>query len=370
MRRVLVTGGAGFLGTNFVHHWLARHGEDRVVVFDALTYAGNRDSLAAAEDNPNFRFVHGDLRDAGAVEATMRDEAIDLVVHFAAETHVDRSIRDADDFVTTNVVGTHNLLRAAKALWLDGPPPDAAATPRLHHVSTDEVYGALGAGDPGFTEASAYAPNSPYAASKAAADHLVRAYHRTYGLPTTISNCSNCFGPYQHPEKLIPLVILNLLDGKPVPIYGDGGHIRDWLHAGDHCRGVELTIERGATGETYNLGGGNERPNLETVQRLCSLIDEAFAADPALAERFPSAPAGKGESSEGLITFVADRPGHDRRYAIDSTKARTELGFESERDLTGALRETITWYLDHEDWWRALMDEPYQAWIARHYGDV
>ena len=369
MRRVLVTGGAGFLGTNFVHHWLARHGEDRVVVFDALTYAGNRDSLAAAEDNPNFRFVHGDLRDAGAVEATMRDEAIDLVVHFAAETHVDRSIRDADAFVTTNVVGTHNLLRAARALWLDGAGGDGPNEPRFHHVSTDEVYGALGPDEPGFTEVTAYAPNSPYAASKAAADHLVRAYHHTYGLPATISNCANCFGPYQYPEKLIPLTIIQLLEGRPVPLYGDGSQVRDWLHAADHCRGVELVIERGVPGETYNLGGVNERPNLETIETLCALVDEAFAADPALGERFPAAPAAKGEESASLIAFVADRPGHDRHYAIDAAKAHAELGFAPEADFESGLRATVAWYLTNEPWWRDVMnDEGYRAWMARQYG--
>ena len=366
MRRLLVTGGAGFLGANFTHHWLARHGGDRVVVFDALTYAGNRASLAAAEANPDFRFVEGDIRDASAVEAIMADEAIDTIVHFAAETHVDRSIADAGAFVTTNVVGTHNLLRAARALWLDG---GGANEPRFHHVSTDEVYGALGADEPAFTEATAYAPNSPYAASKAAADHLVRAYHHTYGLPATITNCSNCFGPFQHPEKLVPLAIIHLIEGKPVPLYGDGGQVRDWLHAADHCRGVELAIERGLPGETYNLGGANERPNLETVETLCALVDEAFAADPGLAKRFPAAPAAKGESSAGLIAFVADRPGHDRRYAIDAAKARAELGFEPSHDFDDGLRATVAWYLANQPWWRGVIEnQAYRAWMAEQYG--
>ncbi len=355
MRRVLVTGGAGFLGANFVHYWLERHGDDRVVVLDALTYAGNRESLTVAEANPNFRFVHGDVRDAEAVEAVMREETIDLVVHFAAETHVDRSIRAPDDFVTTNVVGTHNLLWAAKTLWLDAPLAGLATAPRFHHVSTDEVYGALAPGDPGFTEASPYAPNSPYAASKAAADHLVRAYHRTYGLPTTISNCSNNFGRCQFPEKLIPLTVINVLDGKPLPVYGDGRHVRDWLSVDDHCRGIECVLNHGQVGETYNLGAVNERQNIEVVRLVCHLIDEAFAADPNLAKRYPAAPASRSAKSDTLITFVTDRPGHDRRYAIDPTKARTELGFEAQYDFGQALRETVDWYLGNQRWWRAVM---------------
>lgn len=363
---MLITGGAGFLGANFTHHWVARHGGDRVVVFDALTYAGNRSSLAAIEANPNLRFVHGDLRNAEAVEAVMGQERIDLVVHFAAETHVDRSIADADAFVTTNVVGTHNLLRAARALWQERPAGEAA--PRFHHVSTDEVYGALRPDEPAFTEATAYAPSSPYAASKAAADHLVRAYHHTYGLPTTISNCSNCYGPYQYPEKLIPLVIIHLLEGRPLPLYGDGGQVRDWLHAADHCRGVELVIERGVPGETYNLGGANERRNLETVTMLCNLVDEAFAGDPGLARRFPAAPPANGEQSASLITFVPDRPGHDRRYAVDAAKARSELGFAPGVDFSAGLRATVDWYLANEGWWRTILDDDrYRGWVAAQY---
>jgi dTDP-glucose 4,6-dehydratase len=348
MRRVLITGGAGFLGANFVHHWLAGHPDDRVVVLDALTYAGNLANLAGATDRPNFRFVHGDIRDGSAVDSLLVDEAIDLIVHFAAETHVDRSILNADDFITTNVIGTHNLLRAAKDYWLGGATVKESPEPRFHHVSTDEVYGALDAIAPGFTEASPYNPSSPYAASKAAADHLVRAYHLTYGLPVTISNCSNCFGPYQYPEKLIPLSIMNLLGGRPLPVYGDGAQVRDWLHAADHCRGVELAVERGQPGETYNIGGNNEWANLKTVERLCVLVDEAFAADATLASRFPSAPAAQGNMSKSLISFVADRPGHDRRYAIDAGKARAELGFEPRHEFEDGLRETLAWYMANE----------------------
>ena len=247
-------------------------------------------------------------------------------------------------------------------------PPARDIAPRFHHVSTDEVYGALRPEEPAFTEATAYAPNSPYAASKAAADHLVRAYNHTYGLPTTISTCSNCFGPYQYPEKLIPLVILHLLAGRPLPLYGDGGQVRDWLHAADHCRGVELAIERGVPGRTYNLGGANERRNLETVGMLCNLVDAAFAGDPVLARRFPAAAAANGKESASLITFVPDRPGHDRRYAVDAARARRELGFDPAVAFSAGLRETLEWYLANEPWWRAIMDdERYRGWIAAQY---
>ena len=369
MRRLLVTGGAGFIGANFVHYWLRRHAGDRVVVLDGLTYAGNRASLAAAESNPHFHFVQGDVRDTDAVEAVIRTEAIDTVVHFAAESHVDRSIHGPDAFITTNVLGTHTLLKAVKRLWLDEPLSGLAGAPRFHHVSTDEVYGTLMPGDPPFTETTAYAPNSPYAASKAASDHLVRAYHRTYGLPVTISNCCNNYGPYQFPEKLIPLMIINALDGKPLPIYGDGRHIRDWLYSEDHCRGIERVLIRGRVGEAYNLGGENELPNLEIVRLICRLIDEVFGTDPALAERFPVAPPSRGEKSEKLITFVADRPGHDLRYSIDPTKARTELGFRARVKFLSGLGKTLAWYLANEEWWRAVMDGRYRAWRAKHYGD-
>ncbi len=369
MRRLLVTGGAGFIGANFVDYWLRRHAGNRVVVYDSLTYAGNRASLAAAESNPHFRFVQGDIRDADAVEAVLRTEAIDTVVHFAAESHVDRSIHGPDAFITTNVLGTHALLKAVKRLWLDAPLSGLAGAPRFHHVSTDEVYGTLMPGDQPFTETTAYAPNSPYAASKAASDHLVRAYHRTYGLPATISSCSNNYGPYQLPEKLIPLMITKDLDGKPLPIYGDGTHIRDWLYTEDHCRGIERVLIRGRVGETYNLGARNELPNIKIVRLTCRLIDEAFGADPALAERFPAAAPSRGEKSETLITFVADRPGHDLRYAIDPTKARTKLGFRARVKFPSGLGKTVAWYLANEDWWRAVLDGLDRAWTAEHYGD-
>jgi dTDP-glucose 4,6-dehydratase len=352
MARLLVTGGAGFIGANFVHYWLGRHADGRLVVLDALTYAGNRASLARWESDPRFRFVHGDIRDQALVESLLREERIDTLVHFAAESHVDRSIAGPDAFVETNVVGTFRLLEAARAAWLKAP---AGLRPhRFHHVSTDEVYGTLGPQDPAFHENTPYAPNSPYAASKAASDHLVRAYHHTYGLQVTTSNCPNNFGPYQFPEKLIPLLIVNLLGGQPLPIYGDGRNIRDWLHVTDHCRGIECVLERGRVGESYNIGAGNERDNLEVAHLLCQLTDELFRADAALAQRFPQAPPAQGRGCGTLISFVPDRPGHDRRYAVDSGKMARELDFACAVDFEARLRETILWYIENEPWWRAV----------------
>lgn len=360
-RRTLVTGGAGFIGANFVHRCAHRQHE-RVVVFDALTYAGNRGSLAELEARDALRFVHGDVCDRDRVESLLREEAIDTVVHFAAESHVDRSIHGPEAFVRTNIHGTWTLLEAARAVWLagDGRPH------RFHHVSTDEVYGSLGPDDPAFHETTPYRPNSPYAASKAASDHLVRAYHHTYGLEVTTSNCSNNYGPYQFPEKLIPLMIVNLLEGRSLPVYGDGSNVRDWLHVEDHCVGIERVLEAGRPGETYNLGGGNEWRNLDLVRALCDAVDEAFTADDELAERFPEALAVRGESREA-ITFVKDRPGHDRRYAIDGRKAEAELGFRATIGFREGLRATVRWYLDNENWWRAVMDGSYRDWVATQY---
>lgn len=361
--RILVTGGAGFIGVNFVHSWLRDHPGSRVVALDALTYAGNRASLAEAEAQPNFRFVHGDIRDYELVTGLLRDEGIDTLVHFAAESHVDRSIHGPDEFIATNVVGTHVLLKAAKAAWLDGD----GRPHRFHHVSTDEVYGTLRPDDPPFREDTPYAPNSPYAASKAASDHLVRAYHETYGLEVTTSNCSNNYGPYQFPEKLIPLIISNILDGRPLPIYGDGLQIRDWLYVDDHNRGIELVIRQGKAGETYNIGGNNEWTNIEIVRLICRLVDEKFAADEAMANRFPFAPQVSGARAEGLITHVKDRPGHDRRYAIDAGKIAAELGYAPQESFETGIRRTLAWYLAHEDWWRAVMDGSYRQWVALNY---
>lgn len=366
MKRLLITGGAGFIGSNFVHHWLAQHGGDRVVVLDALTYAGNLANLEKVSSRPELRFVHGDIGDTQLVESLLRDEHIDTLVHFAAESHVDRSIHGPDAFITANVLGTHSLLKAARKVWLD---ERKLADHRFHHVSTDEVYGSLGPTDPAFNEATAYAPNSPYSASKAASDHLVRAYHHTYGLNITTSNCSNNYGPYHFPEKLIPLMIVNILEGKPLPIYGDGKNVRDWLHVSDHCRGIELVLQDGRVGEVYNIGGGAEAENLYLVRQLCAIADEAFAKHAELKVRFPNSPAANGRSSAELVTYVKDRPGHDRRYAIDCQKIETELGYRAQMSIDAGLRDTLAWYLANESWWRSVMDGSYRQWLEKHYAE-
>ena len=348
MARLLVTGGAGFIGGNFVHYWNARHPDDTVIVLDALTYAGNRSTLRGANCT---ELVEGDIRDQDLVERLLREHEIATIVHFAAESHVDRSITGPDAFIDTNILGTNTLLKAARKVWLEGD----GKPHRFHHISTDEVFGSLEPEDPAFSETTPYAPNSPYSASKAASDHLVRAYHHTYGLEVTTSNCSNNYGPYQYPEKLIPLFLLNALSGKPLPIYGDGMNVRDWLHVEDHCRGIEACIERGVPGETYNIGGGAELPNLEVIEAICREVDRAFEEIEGLADRYPDAPAARGEKSASLKTFVTDRAGHDRRYAIDETKARAELGYAALDAFDQGLRQTLCWYLDHEDWWRPLL---------------
>jgi dTDP-glucose 4,6-dehydratase len=362
---VLVTGGAGFIGSNFVHFWMRQHPADRVVVLDSLTYAGNRANLAEASGGATFRFVQGDICDDAAVGSLLREEAIDVIVHFAAESHVDRSIVGPDAFIQTNVVGTHSLLKAARAAWLSAASGRAH---RFHHVSTDEVYGSLGPLDPAFTETTPYSPNSPYSASKAASDHLVRAYHHTYGLDVTISNCSNNYGPYHFPEKLIPLTIVNILDGKPLPVYGDGKNVRDWLHVDDHCRGLEAVITAGAAGETYNIGGGAERENIDIVRTLCALVDELFAAQPELRRQFPLASPCAGRRSEELIRFVQDRPGHDRRYAINCDKLRAQLGYEPQVPIEDGLRRTVAWFVANEPWWRQVQSGEYRNWTALQYG--
>jgi dTDP-glucose 4,6-dehydratase len=361
MANLLVTGGAGFIGVNFVRYWRRSFPQDAVVVLDALTYAGNAASLDGVTE---IHFEKGDIRDYDLVVRLLDERAIDTVVHFAAESHVDRSIRGPDAFIDTNVVGTHVLLKAAKAVWLDrgtGRPH------RFHHVSTDEVFGSLASDDPAFSETTRYQPNSPYSASKAASDHLVHAYHHTYGLQVTTSNCSNNYGPYQFPEKLIPLFIINALLGKPLPIYGDGGNVRDWLHVEDHCRGIERILHVGRVGECYNIGGGEELPNLAVIDRICTTLDDIFAVRPDLAKQFPSAPAATGKPSAGLKSYVADRKGHDRRYAIDHAKIQRELGYEPLHDFSRGLHETVQWYLDHEPWWRSVMDGSYRDWLAKNY---
>ena len=346
----VVTGGAGFIGCNFVRHALA-HSDARIVVLDLLTYAGSLENLRGLVDGDRLVFVQGDIGDAETVAAIFRDHRPSAIVNFAAESHVDRSIDTPRPFLDTNVGGTFVLLEAARrhVAALEGPARERF---RFLHVSTDEVYGTLGA-DGLFSEETPYAPNSPYSASKAAADHFVRAWQHTYGLPTLVTNCSNNYGPYQFPEKLIPLMIGNALDGKPLPIYGDGGNVRDWLYVDDHCSGILRVLERGRVGEKYNIGGGNERSNLELVDRLCALLDQMR---PATAN---AALAGKRSYAE-LKTFVADRPGHDRRYAIDATKIRRELAWSPAHDLESGLAATVAWYLDNAAWCKAIQQERYQ----------
>ena len=348
MPDILVTGGAGFIGGNFVHYWAERHPDDALVVLDALTYAGNRSTIAGVEQ---AELVEGDIRDTVLVERLLRDRSISTVVHFAAESHVDRSITGPDAFIDTNILGTNSLLKAARKVWLD---EGSGRAHRFHHISTDEVYGSLGPDDPAFSETTPYAPNSPYSASKASSDHLVRAYHHTYGLEVTTSNCSNNYGPYQYPEKLIPLFLLNALHGRDLPIYGDGMNVRDWLHVEDHCRGIEACLDRGVPGETYNIGGGAELPNMAVIERICEAVDRAFEENPELSSRFPDAPAAKGLATATLRTFVTDRAGHDRRYAIDETRARDELGYVPSHGFEEGLSQTLRWYLDNEEWWRPL----------------
>jgi dTDP-glucose 4,6-dehydratase len=364
MSKILVTGGAGFIGANFVHFWLQRHPGAGVVVLDALTYAGNRANLASVLENPQLTFVKGSITDTAAVEELLRREHIDTVVHFAAESHVDRSIHGPDAFIETNVVGTHAMLKAARKVWIsEGLAPEH----RFHHVSTDEVYGSLGPQDPSFTETTAYAPNSPYSASKAASDHLVRAYHHTFGLKVTTSNCSNNYGPYHFPEKLIPLMIVNILHGRPLPVYGDGRNVRDWLHVSDHCRGIELILQHGRVGEVYNIGGGSECENIQLVRLLCRIADESFAGNSQLRTQYPDAPASRGKPTDSLITYVTDRAGHDRRYAIDCRKIESELGYRAAVTLEAGLRDTFDWYLANTVWWQKVMDGSYRTWIQTNY---
>jgi len=351
MRKILVTGGAGFIGTNFVHYWLGNYPDDLVIVLDALTYAGNIRSLDSCTDNSNFQFVQGNILDQSLVESLLRDNELDTIVHFAAESHVDRSINSPDIFVDTNIVGTHSLLKAARQVWLE---ERVVAEHRFHHVSTDEVYGALGPDDPAFSETTQYAPNSPYSASKAASDHMVRAYLHTFGLQVTTSNCSNNYGPYHFPEKLIPLIITNLLNNQSIPVYGDGLQIRDWLYAEDHARGIDKVLNRGVVGETYNIGGINEWANIDIVNLLCAEIDKRLDSSEELRNRYPDAPVANGGDSKRLIKYVEDRRGHDRRYAINPDKASTELGYRPVESFESGIAKTIDWYLENPQWWEPL----------------
>ncbi len=351
-QKLLITGGAGFIGSNFVHHWCRNYPDDHVMVLDALTYAGNRQNLASLEDRKHFKFVKGDICDRPLIDKLLKEENITTVAHFAAESHVDRSILGPDAFIQTNVIGTFTLLESFRHYWNEQGKPENY---RFLHVSTDEVYGSLETDDPAFSETTAYAPNSPYSASKAGSDHLARAYYHTYNVPTIITNCSNNYGPYHFPEKLIPLMCINILLGKPLPVYGDGQNIRDWLYVGDHCSALETVINKGKPGETYNIGGNNEVKNIDLVTLLCELMDE-------LASELPVKP------SKQLITFVKDRPGHDRRYAIDATKIKIELGWTPQETVKNGLTKTIQWYLNNQDWWQPLLSKEYQEYYQKVYG--
>jgi len=363
MSTLLVTGGAGFIGANFVAYWRRFRPADHVVILDALTYAGNFESVATFCDDNACKFVHGDICDTAKVESLFKTFDFDTVVHFAAESHVDRSIYASQVFTRTNVQGTHTLLDAALATW-----KSSFAGRRFHHISTDEVFGSLAPDDPPFTESSHYDPRSPYAASKAASDFLVRAYAHTHGLPVTITNCSNNYGPYQFPEKLLPLMIVNAVTGQKLPIYGDGGNVRDWLYVEDHCAAIALVLREGRLGETYNVGGGAQMANIELVGLLCDEIDRRFAADNKLAVRFPDCPAAKRKPTRGLMSFVKDRPGHDRRYAICADKLSKELGFRAATALSEGLARTVDWYLGNEAWWRRIQAGAHRDWVKLHYG--
>lgn len=351
---ILVTGGAGFIGSNFVLDWLSQSDES-VVNLDKLTYAGNLENLVSLQGDTRHRFIRGDIGDMALVPRVLAEHQPRTVINFAAESHVDRSIHGPEDFIQTNIVGTFRLLEAVRAYWSGLPEADRAAF-RFLHVSTDEVYGSLAPRDPAFTEVNRYEPNSPYSASKAASDHLVRAYHHTYELPVLTTNCSNNYGPYHFPEKLIPLMIVNALAGKPLPIYGDGQQIRDWLYVKDHCSALRHVLQAGQVGEVYNVGGWNEKPNIEIVQTVCRLLDELR-------------PRANGASYCEQITYVKDRPGHDRRYAIDAHKIERTLGWKPAETFESGIRKTVQWYLDHPDWVQNVQSGAYQDWVAEHYGE-
>jgi len=349
---IIVTGAAGFIGSNFVLNWLNNNNE-KVVALDKLTYAGNLENLKSVESNPNYVFVKGDIGDSKLVAKLLQEYQPRAIVNFAAESHVDRSIHGPDDFMQTNIIGTYRLLEEARSFF-NTLSEDAKTQFRFLHVSTDEVYGTLSSTDPAFKETNQYEPNSPYSASKAASDHLVRSWHHTYGLPVLTTNCSNNYGPYHFPEKLIPLCISKALQGKDLPIYGDGQQIRDWLYVVDHCKAIATVLESGFVGETYNIGGWNEKTNLEVVNTLCDLLDELK-------------PREDGKSYKNQITFVKDRPGHDRRYAIDATKISNELGWKPEETFETGIRKTVQWYLDNQDWVANVQSGEYQHWLNKNY---
>jgi dTDP-glucose 4,6-dehydratase len=349
---IIVTGAAGFIGSNFSLNWLT-HTEEKVIALDKLTYAGNLENLKSVESNPNYSFVQGDIGDSTLIGKLLQEHQPRAIINFAAESHVDRSIHGPDDFMETNILGTYRLLEQARSFF-NTLTEESQKEFRFLHVSTDEVYGALSANDPAFKEEKRYEPNSPYSASKAASDHLVRAWHHTYGLPVLTTNCSNNYGPYHFPEKLIPLCILKALQGQDLPIYGDGQQVRDWLYVVDHCKGIATVLEKGVIGETYNIGGWNEKANLEVVHTLCDLLDELK-------------PREDGKSFREQITFVKDRPGHDRRYAIDATKISKELGWKPEETFETGIRKTVRWYLDNQDWVDNVQSGEYKMWLTKNY---
>lgn len=354
MQNVLVTGGAGFIGSNFIRYLLRAETEIQVINLDALTYAGSQENLKDLPGADRHVFVHGNICDREFMERLVSQHRIDTIVHFAAETHVDRSILGPGQFVETNIIGTFNLLEAARKYWISDRAFPLESV-RFHHISTDEVFGSLLPGEPAWTEKTPYAPSSPYAASKASSDHMVRSYGHTYGLPFSLTNCSNNYGPFQFPEKLIPLMILNALESKPLPVYGDGQQIRDWLHVEDHCEAIHLVVTEGKSGSTYNIGGDNQPANLTIVETICDILDELR-------------PNEKGTSTHTLIQFVQDRPGHDRRYAMDSGKIERELGWRPRHSLTEGLRDTVEWYLSHPEWVAAIRkQQEYQNWLAQNY---
>jgi len=350
---ILVTGGAGFIGANFIQQWI-KFERAAVVNLDRLTYAGNLQNIAGLQGNPRHVFIHGDIGDRELVSAVLREHHPQAIVNFAAETHVDRSIHSPEDFIQTNVVGTFHLLDEARGYW-EALPAEERTRFRFLHVSTDEVYGSLKLDQRPFSETTPYSPNSPYAASKAAADHFARAYFRTYGLPTLTTNCSNNYGPYQFPEKLIPLIILNALAGRPLPVYGDGSNVRDWLYVGDHCTAIRRILEDGRPGETYNIGGNSEKRNIDLVKTICTLLDELHPNSPTVPH-------------ERLIAFVKDRPGHDQRYAIDPSKIEREFGWHPTETFESGIRKTVQWYLENQEWARDVINSDYRRWISKQYG--
>jgi dTDP-glucose 4,6-dehydratase len=349
---IFVTGGAGFIGGNFVLGWLQKQ-DEKLINLDCLTYAGNLETLSPLQNNSYYQFIYGDIGNKNLVTKMLKDLKPRAIVHFAAESHVDRSILGPAEFIQTNIVGTFNLLECARSYWIELPEPEKSAF-RFLHVSTDEVYGSLGPNDLPFTEKHPYEPNSPYSASKAASDHLVRAWFHTYGFPVLTTNCSNNYGPYHFPEKLIPLCILNALNGKPLPIYGDGQQVRDWLYVKDHCSAIRTVLEKGTLGETYNIGGWNEKANIDVVKQICTILDELR-------------PRNDGKSYIEQITFVKDRPGHDRRYAIDASKIERELGWKPAETFETGIRKTVQWYLDNPEWVEGVVSGSYRQWIDQQY---